>query len=73
MKDLSTVSGQIPEIQRKGIQVMLLNIHESPARELLARFGFEFSPSYLIFDGQGNEIFRSNLLPSVKKIIDLAQ
>lgn len=72
MKDLSTVSGHIPEIQRKGIQVMLLNIHEAPARDLLSRFGFEFSPSYLIFDGQGNEIFRSNLLPNIEKIIDLA-
>ena len=72
MSDLSTVRGHIPDIQKNGVEVMLLNIHESPARELLERFGFVATPTYLIFDGDGTEIFRSNSLPSVDDIITTA-
>lgn len=72
MADLSTVRGQLPDIQRKGVEVMLLNIHESPTRDLLTQFEFSLSPTYLIFSGDGTEIFRSNGLPTVDEIITAA-
>ena len=72
MSDLSTVRGYIPEIQRKNMDVLLLNIHESPGREVLDRFDFEFSPTYLVYQGDGAEVFRSNDLPDVADILDVA-
>lgn len=73
MADLSTVRGQLPDIQRKGVEVMLLNIHEPPTRDLLAQFEFTLSPTYLIFSGNGAEVFRSNGLPPVDEIIAVAR
>jgi len=73
MRDLSTVRGQIPDIQWQRVEVLLLNIHEPPGRDLLARFDFTFSPTYLIFNTAGDEVFRSNSLPTVTDIIDRAQ
>lgn len=72
MRDLSTVRGHILEIQQQNMQVLLLNIHQSPAHDLLSRFDFLYSPTYLIYDEQGVEIFRSNELPSLEKITNLA-
>jgi len=68
MADLSTVRGQLAEIQSNGVEVLLLNIHESPGRDLLARFDFVYSPTYLIFNTAGDEVFRSDSLPSVDTI-----
>jgi len=73
MRDLSTVRGQLPEIQRQSIDVLLLNIHTLPARDMLTRFEFEFTPTYLIFGGNGEEVFRSNTLPSAIEVIQLAE
>lgn len=72
MQNLSAVSEQTPAIQKQGVEVMLLNIHESPGKDVLERFNFTATPTYLIFDKNGDEIFRSNLLPSVDKIIEVA-
>ena len=72
MRDLSTVRGHIPELRPAGMDVILLGIHESPGRELLGRFEFEFTPLYLMFDSGGTEIFRSHDLPSVSNIIEIA-
>lgn len=71
MRDLSTVRGHLPDIQRHEIDVLLLDIHTSLGRDLLSRFGFEFTPTYLIYHGDGEEIFRSNTLPTVNEIITI--
>lgn len=73
MRDLSTVRGHLPEIQRQDIDVLLLNIHTTPGQDLLSRFDFQFTPMYLIFRGDGEEIFRSNTLPTAIDIINRAQ
>lgn len=72
MRDLSTVRGHLPDIQRNNMDVLLLNIHDSPGQELLDRFGFEFTPTYLIYHGGGEEVFRSNTLPTVNEITDFS-
>lgn len=73
MRDLSTVRGQLPEIHRKAIDIILLNIHTLPASDMLTRFEFEFTPTYLIFAGNGEEVFRSNTLLSAIEVIQVAQ
>lgn len=73
MRDLSTVRGQLPEIQSNGIDVMLLDIHHPPGQDMLTRLNFNFSPTYLIFDATGEEVFRSNSLPTVDALLAYAQ
>ena len=36
-----------------------LNIQESAGRELAPVYGFEFTPTFIFFDAQGNELWRS--------------
>jgi thioredoxin 1 len=36
-----------------------LNIQESVGRELAPVYGFEFTPTFIFFDAQGNELWRS--------------
>ena len=69
MRDLSTVRGYIPQLQANDMDVLLLNIHESPGRDLLDQFGFEFTPTYLIYDSTGNQLDKTNQLPPVDEIL----
>ena len=35
-----------------------LNIQEEVGRELAPVYGFEFTPTFILFDGAGNELWR---------------
>ena len=39
--------------------VIRLNVQEEIGRELAPVFGFEFTPTFIFFDAQGNELWRS--------------
>jgi thioredoxin-related protein len=43
-----------------GNQILFirLNIQEEVGRELAPIYGFEFTPTFIYFDGQGNELWR---------------
>lgn len=56
------------QLVERDINVLLLNIHERPGSELLGRFGFEVSPTYLVFDAGGQEILRGSTLPTLAEI-----
>lgn len=68
MRDFSAVSGLKPELEAAGVNVLLLNIHDAPGSLLLERFGFRFSPTYLVYDGQGEQLWRATHLPKTSKI-----
>ena len=36
-----------------------LNIQEEVGRELAPLYGFEFTPTFIFFDAQGNELWRT--------------
>jgi thioredoxin-related protein len=36
-----------------------LNVHNQDARRLLERLNFRFTPTFILFDGQGQEVWRS--------------
>ncbi|MCP4424398.1 MAG: hypothetical protein GY803_07905 [Chloroflexi bacterium] len=40
------------------VQVARINIHDEAAQSLLTRLDFEFSPTFILFDGVGNEVWR---------------
>ncbi len=38
--------------------VIRLNIQEKVGRELAPRYGFQYTPTFILFDGEGDEIWR---------------
>lgn len=40
------------------IHIIRLNIQETVGMELAPVYGFEFTPTFIYFDAQGNEIWR---------------
>ena len=38
--------------------VIRLNIQENVGRELAPVYGFEYTPTFIFFDAQGNELWR---------------
>ena len=38
--------------------IIRLNIQETVGRELAPVYGFEFTPTFIFFDAQGNEVWR---------------
>lgn len=41
------------------LKVMRVNVLEAGSRPLMARFGFRYTPTFILLDGQGEEILRS--------------
>ncbi len=46
-----------------GYNVLRVNIHSPLGRELRERYGFSFTPEFLVLDAQGSEVYRGHSLP----------
>ena len=44
--------------------IVRVDIHSSAGRELRRQFGFSFTPEFILFDAEGEQVWRDNLLPS---------
>jgi thioredoxin-related protein len=52
----------VDELERElgdEIYIIRLNIQEEVGRELAPVYGFEFTPTFIYFDEDGNEIWRT--------------
>ena len=58
----------VPELEAAGITPILLDIHSTPGRDLLTRFAFETTPTYIVFNAAGQETLRARSLPSLTAI-----
>jgi hypothetical protein len=61
----------VPDLEQAGITPILLDVHTSPGRDLLTRFAFETTPTYLVFNAHGEETLRARSLPSLD-VIEIA-
>lgn len=43
---------------KDDLLVIRLNIQENVGRELAPAYGFEYTPTFIFFDAQGNELWR---------------
>jgi thioredoxin-related protein len=43
----------------KPLHIIRLNVQEPVGRELAPVYGFEFTPTFVFFDAQGNELWRT--------------
>jgi thiol-disulfide isomerase/thioredoxin len=39
--------------------VLRLNVQDRDIRPMLAKYGFQFTPTFILFDGDGDEVLRS--------------
>jgi len=54
-----------------GIDTLLVDIHGEDGAALRERFGFELSPTFIVFDEAGREVWRANMIPSRGRVLDL--
>lgn len=59
------LSGQLAA---NNIDTLLVNIHDNTGEALVERFKFVFSPTYLVFGPNGEEVLRANALPRLDQI-----
>lgn len=44
---------------RDNLIVLRLNVQDRDTRPLLQVYGFQFTPTFILFDGEGKEVLRS--------------
>ncbi len=71
MADLPAVRGLQPQLEAEGIDVLLVSIHGETGQVLTARYAFDLSPTYILFDAAGQEIWRSHSLPTLERVLGL--
>ncbi len=62
MRELET------ELAAIEVDTLLLNIHEEVGAVVAERLDFRFSPTFLVFDPAGREVWRSGLLPTLQDV-----
>ena len=53
----------------ESAEVLRVSIHTEIGRELGRRYGLRVVPSFVIFDGVGQEAWRGNIIPSKEKVL----
>ena len=69
------IDGVIRDIQTRypeQFNILQVDIHTEFGRALRERYGFTFSPEFVMFDTRGQEVWRSNFPPNVSEIDRLA-
>lgn len=60
--------GLTGELAANNIDALLINIHDEVGAILRERFDFTFSPTFLVFTPQGDEVYRANTVPRLDDI-----
>ena len=68
MAELPAVRGLEPELKAAGIDLLLVNIHDETGAVLTERYDFELSPTYILFDAGGAEVWRGARPPTVSEV-----
>jgi hypothetical protein len=70
---VSELAQELESMSSLQWQVIFLDIHVPPANAMLERFGFSSTPTYLVFDGAGAEVWRSNRVPSAEELVQVVR
>jgi len=65
---LPAMRALVPDLEAAGITTILLDVNTSPGRDLLKRFAFDSTPTYLVFNTSGEESLRAHSLPDLTAI-----
>lgn len=56
---MKPVVDRLEREQQGRLEVIRVNVQDPAGKELAGRFGFEWTPTFLLFDGQGNLVWRA--------------
>jgi hypothetical protein len=71
-----TVRPVVDAVEREfgdALQVIRVNVQDPAGRELARSYGFEFTPTFILFDGEGRELWRSIFVLDPARLRDLLQ
>lgn len=68
MAALPAVRALESDLHSANVDTLLLDIHDEVGAALAERFGFRFSPTFLVFDPDGQEVWRSNAVPTLADV-----
>lgn len=57
----------------EGVNVLRVDIHTDFGRELRERYAFSFTPEFILFDAEGQEVWRGHLPPALTDIVPLVR
>jgi hypothetical protein len=63
------VRGLQRQLEPEGIDTLLVDIHDEEGMVLRERFDFQLSPTYIVFDADGDEVWRANITPSRGRVL----
>jgi thioredoxin-related protein len=61
------VDGIVEDIEDQ-YNILRVDIHTEFGRALRQRFGFSYTPEFVLFDGEGQEIWRDHIPPSAAQL-----
>lgn len=61
-----------PELKAADIDTLLIDIHDAVGSALLDRFAFQATPTFIVFDASGVEVWRDHRVPSLEAVQALA-
>lgn len=70
MAELPAVRRLSREIRAAGYDMLMINIHEGAGRDVLERFEFKYTPTFIVFNDVGEEVWRGNSIPTSRLIND---
>jgi thioredoxin-related protein len=62
---------RLEERESGRLQVVRINVQDPSGRELGERFGMVFTPTFILFDTHGAEVWRTVGMPDIGKIVTL--
>jgi hypothetical protein len=68
MSALPAVRELEDDLEEIGVETVLVDIHSEEGAKAAENFDFEYTPTYLLFDGSGQELLRTNSRPSLDEI-----
>ncbi len=70
MAALPAVNDLENELQPDGVDTMIVDIHSEGGGDVAEYFDFEMSPTFILCDATGNEIWRGHSTPSRDEVSD---
>jgi thiol-disulfide isomerase/thioredoxin len=67
------VDALVSEIEAQhgdGVNILRIDIHTNFGRELRERYGFSYTPEFILFNRDGEEIWRAHVPPTLAQIDD---
>ena len=59
------------ELRGDDIDVLLINIHTEVGQAVLERFAFELTPTFIVYDSGGLEVWRGHVDPGADRVRQL--